>query len=262
MIPLRDDIPSRTTPYVNYAILAITSLVGLAQINFPDLTWELGMIPARVLDPDVALLEPLRAEFPRQAHLFIDEPPASLVPPVLTPLTCIFLHGGLLHFLGNMWFLWIFGDNVEDRLGHVGFAVFYLACGVLASLAHLATGPDSPVPTIGASGAIAGVMGAYFYLYPKAKVLALIPLGFILTTFVVPATLFLGLWFLLQLLRGSASAGSGGGVAWWAHVGGFVAGLIVAAVLGRKQKLKPAVADRRPPPKRFDPYETGRSRRY
>lgn len=142
-------------------------------------------------------------------------------------ITSIFLHGGWLHVGGNMLYLWIFGDNVEDRLGRIRFLVFYLLCGIAASLTHVLANPSSTVPTIGASGAIAGVLGAYFLLYPRSRVLTLVPLGFYLQVVQLPAFLFLGFWFLLQFVVGAASlsaSGDAGGVAWWAHVGGFVAG--------------------------------------
>ncbi|TWT87841.1 rhomboid family intramembrane serine protease [Neorhodopirellula pilleata] len=159
----------------------------------------------------------------------------SAVPPWMTLVTCMFLHGGWMHFLGNMWFLYIFGDNVEDRLGHFGYVLLYLGTGVMAGLAHYISQTDSPVPTLGASGAIAGVMGAYAFLYPHARVLAVLPLFVIFTTFVVPAPVFLGLWFAIQVFSGigSLGAGVGGGVAWWAHAGGFAAGIIAAVIIGR-----------------------------
>jgi membrane associated rhomboid family serine protease len=143
-----------------------------------------------------------------------------------TLLTSMFMHGGWFHILGNMWFLSLFGDNVEDAMGPVRFALFYLVCGVAAALAHVASSPDSAVPIVGASGAIGGVMGAYAVLYPRAPVHVLVPLGFFFPRFVVPAYLMLGYWFLLQILGGiPALQGSGGGVAFWAHVGGFAAGI-------------------------------------
>ena len=153
-----------------------------------------------------------------------------------------------MHFFGNMWFLWIFGDNVEDRYGHFGYLIFYLLCGVAASAAHYLAGPTSMIPTIGASGAIAGVMGAYLFLYPRARVLTLVPLVVILQVLSVPAPLFLGFWFLMQFYQGAVAAASGaaGGVAWWAHIGGFVVGLVLTWMLGRKQKLKPKVERVRP----------------
>ena len=152
-----------------------------------------------------------------------------------------------MHFLGNMWFLYIFGDNVEDRLGHVGFAGLYLGTGVLAGLSHYITDPSSPLPTLGASGAIAGVMGAYALLYPHARVLALLPLIIVFTTIVVPAPIFLGLWFVMQLSSGigSLAGGAAGGVAWWAHAGGFAAGLIAAVIVSHSPMGNPPVVERR-----------------
>ena len=144
-----------------------------------------------------------------------------------------------MHILGNMWFLYIFGDNVEDRFGHFNFAVIYLLCGVLASLTHLVSGPESPIPTIGASGAIAGVMGAYLVLYPHARVLAIIPLGIIIQTMVVPAYLFLGIWFALQFFQSIGSiSGEAGGVAWWAHTGGFVVGAVFGLLFRNKGQVQ------------------------
>jgi hypothetical protein len=168
--------------------------------------------------------------------------------PWLTLLTCIFLHGGWMHFLGNMWFLFIFGDNVEDRIGHSGYLLFYLFSGVAASGAHLLSNPASDVPTIGASGAIASVMGAYFLLYPRALVLSLIPIVFFFHIVVLPAPVFLGVWFLLQFFQGLGSVGSvqTTGVAWWAHIGGFVFGFLVAAVLRTVGETRPPVEATRP----------------
>ena len=143
-----------------------------------------------------------------------------------------------------MWFLYIFGDNVEDRLGHVGFALLYLGTGIFAGLAHYFSGPDSPIPTIGASGAIAGVMGAYACFYPHARVQAILPLFVIIQIFVLPAPLFLGIWFAMQTFSG-LTGGASAGVAWWAHIGGFVAGAVVALIAGRTHFGHDAVADRR-----------------
>jgi membrane associated rhomboid family serine protease len=164
----------------------------------------------------------------------------SPIPPLFTMLTCIFLHGGWMHFLGNMWFLWIFGDNIEDRFGHWGYLLFYLGCGVAASAAHLFFSLDSPVPTIGASGAIAGVMGAYLVSYPHARVLTLIPIVIILEIVVLPAPVFLGIWFLLQFFQGVASISEvqTTGVAWWAHIGGFAIGMVLTWLLGRGHVLR------------------------
>jgi membrane associated rhomboid family serine protease len=210
------------------------------------------MIPARVVNPDqpVMVRDVVPQRTLRGVELYEVMRPAlpAGVWAWLTPLTCIFLHGGWMHFLGNMWFLYIFGDNVEDRLGHFGYLVFYLAAGVAASLTHLVTGPDSTVPTIGASGAIAGVMGAYFCMYPKATVLAAIPIIFYIEMIVLPAPIFLGLWFFLQFFQGMASitVTEAAGVAWWAHIGGFAAGYVVAKLLDQVHALNPRVEAVRP----------------
>jgi membrane associated rhomboid family serine protease len=138
----------------------------------------------------------------------------------------MFLHGGYLHIIGNMWSLYIFGDNVEDRLGHFRYLVFYLLCGLASGISHLAINWHSTLPTIGASGAIAGVMGAYFILYPKAKVLTLVPIFFFIQFIELPAFVFLGIWFLFQFISAAGTSAQGGGIAWWAHIGGFVFGII------------------------------------
>jgi hypothetical protein len=244
MIPLRDNIRPRRFPAVNYALIALTSLVfALQAASDPEgtLAERYGMIPARVVDPEspVRLVIEAPDAFGRPRRV-LHEPAPSAVPPWLTLLTCIVLHGGWLHFLGNMWFLHIFGDNVEDRLGHLGYLAFYAGTGVAASAVHLATDPSSPVPTIGASGAIAGVMGAYFLLYPHARVLTLIPIFIFIEILSLPAFFFLAIWFAFQFFQGTLSLGSGlsGGVAWWAHIGGFAAGALVALALRRSGSLE------------------------
>ena len=250
MLPLHDNIPSRTIPIVTYALLAITSLAFLVQAA-ADNTGEarvaerLGMVPARVLHPDQEHLVPVPTEFQGRLVLAEKPLPAAWLPDWLTPLTCVFLHGSLMHLLGNMWFLYIFGDNVEDRLGHVGYLIFYLAAGCAASLAHLVTNAESTIPTVGASGAIAGVMGAYMLLYPRAVVLSLVPLGPIIQTMAIPAPFFLGIWFLLQVVSGVASTAEVAGVAWWAHIGGFALGFVVAAALRAIGETRPPVEERR-----------------
>lgn len=254
MIPLHDNIPSRTTPVVNYAIIAITSVVFIIQLTAPEtpsLVEQYGMIPARVLNPDQPIEVPDKIEQTPDGKLkVVSERPAApaAVPAWLTVVTCIFLHGGWMHFLGNMWFLHIFGDNVEDCLGHVKYALFYVGWGAAASAMHLITGPGSEIPTIGASGAIAGVMGAYFLLYPHAKVMALIPLFILFYTVVLPAPIFLGVWFLIQLFQGTVSISGtvASGVAWWAHIGGFVAGVAVAWLLKTTHHMTPQNSARRP----------------
>ncbi|MHC4875199.1 MAG: rhomboid family intramembrane serine protease [Planctomycetota bacterium] len=256
MIPLRDNIPSRSTPIVNYALIVACSLVFLLQLSEapdqPSLIERYGMVPARVVEPDQPLTVPrfeqVRTPFGWQV-LKTEHPMApAAVPTWMTLLTCVFLHGGWMHFIGNMWVLWIFGDNVEDRYGHVGYLIFYLACGVAASAAHFLVDRSSTVPTIGASGAIAGVMGAYFLMYRRARVLCIVPIFFFLQIIWLPAPIFLGVWFLVQFFQGTASITSmqSGGVAWWAHIGGFLAGLAVTLWLRNHQHLKPAVQARRP----------------
>ncbi len=255
MIPLRDNIPSRTIPWMNYAIMAFTTLVFVFQLMDGEegQRWQLverfGMVPQRVLNPGATVVleipQVMATPYGPQVVRVQKVLPPAAVPDWLTLLTCIFLHGGWLHFLGNMWSLYIFGDNVEDRLGHSGFLVFYLASGVLASLAHLGANPDSPVPTIGASGAIAGVMGAYMVLYPNALVEVFIPPFF---WGVLPAPVFLGIWFFIQFFQGlgSITGGQSGGVAWWAHIGGFVVGMVVAWGLLPTRLTRPPVTQRRP----------------
>lgn len=217
MIPLRDNIPSRRFPLMNLALIVATVLAFLYEVSLPlaerqELIVRLGLVPARVLSPA-----------PGEGGLL------DLVIPV-------FLHGGWIHILGNMLFLWVFGDNVEDLMGPGRYLVFYLLAGVAGNLAHVLANPGSTVPTIGASGAVAGVLGAYLLHYPRARIVALVPLGIFLTTAEVPAIFFLALWFLLQLANGLASLGvnalnATGGVAWWAHVGGFVGGALLSVIL-------------------------------
>jgi len=257
MIPLRDNIPARSLPFVNYGIIAITAIVFFAQLaegtDDASLVERFGMIPARLTNPGQTVLIPeydyVRTRQGIEVREAEPRPAAeSAVPVWLTLLTCIFLHGGWLHFLGNMWFLHIFGDNVEDRFGHIGYLIFYLAGGVAASIAHLLSAPGSMLPTIGASGAIAAVMGAYLYLYPHSRVLTVVPIFFFLHMIVLPAPLFLGIWFVIQFFQGAfaITAVESTGVAWWAHIGGFVAGLLVALVLGRAHALRPPVEMRLP----------------
>ena len=237
MIPLRDNIQTRRFPLVNYVLIGITSLVFLLQLmdqhqSNMNLVERFGMIPARVLDGDQAITVKRLEVGPGGYHVVYRQAASSPLPVWLTLLTCIFLHGGWMHFIGNMWFLFIFGDNIEDRLGRLGYLAFYLITGVAASATHLWTNSSSSVPTIGASGAIAGVMGAYFLLYPKARVLTLIPFGF-LHVIMLPAYLFLGFWFLIQFFQGAMTISSteSGGVAWWAHIGGFAAGFLIVFFL-------------------------------
>ncbi|MFN0052982.1 MAG: rhomboid family intramembrane serine protease [Planctomycetales bacterium] len=244
MIPLRDNIPPRSFPFVNYLMIALCTLAFLTQLmerssQQDQLVARLGMIPVRVLHPRESITVTQEA-LVRSGQGYQQVTVERTLPPLpfspwWTLLTCIFLHGGWMHFLGNMWFLHIFGDNVEDRFGHWGYGLFYLGSGAAASLSHLISNPQSAIPTIGASGAIAGVMGAYLWLYPRAKVMTLLPLGMFTQMLVVPAPFFLILWFLMQFFEGTfaITAGKSGGVAWWAHIGGFVIGLGVAWLLDK-----------------------------
>lgn len=274
MIPIRDNIPSRTTPFMNYLIIAACTGVFLLQLSEEQrgvsLVERYGMIPRRVFHPDepiqIVERQHVRVVTPFGVQVQVVERPRllapSAVPPILTLLTCIFLHGGWMHFLGNMWFLYIFGDNVEDRFGHLRFLLFYLACGVLASAAHLLVNANSPVPTIGASGAIAGVMGAYFVLYPHAKVLTVVPIFYFLELIVLPAYVFLGVWFFLQFFQGTAAITvmETTGVAWWAHIGGFVAGMAFAWLLVRTQRARPPVLQVLPHTERVTAYRLSHER--
>jgi membrane associated rhomboid family serine protease len=212
MIPIRDAIRSKHFPVVNVFIIGLNILVFLWQfLQGPRLEESLflfGIVPIRYSNPDIS------SQF-------------TTFQQILPFFTSMFLHGGFLHILGNMWFLYIFGDNIEDRLGHLRYLIFYLLCGVAAGLVHLFTNWNSKVPTIGASGAIAGVMGGYLLLYPRAKVLTLIPIFFFFQFVEVPAFIFLGFWFILQLFSAGLTPTSIGGIAFWAHVGGFISGPIL-----------------------------------
>lgn len=212
MIPLKDDNPTTLVPLVSYTILAACVAVFLWQVNLEPraaqgVVYALGMIPA-VLFGDAAL-----------------PPELAVVPPLATLFTSMFLHGGWMHLIGNMLYLWIFADNVEDAMGHVRFVVFYLVCGLVAALAQAVLDPGSEIPMVGASGAISGVLGAYLLLHPKAHVLVFIPLGYFMQLVRLPAMLVLGAWFLLQLFQQMSAPGGQGGVAFMAHIGGFVAGM-------------------------------------
>ncbi len=213
MIPLHDDNPTEITPFVTIAFIAACAMVFLYQASLPDQMGEVfvyhyGAIPAVL--------------FGHSAQL----PDIALQAGFGTLFTSMFLHGGWMHLIGNMLYLWIFGNNVEDAMGHVKFIVFYLTCGVIAAFSHAMTDPSSAVPMVGASGAISGVLGAYLLLYPHARVLVLIPLGVLTRMVYIPAGVVLVLWFVLQILSGGMSLGrEGGGVAFFAHIGGFLAGM-------------------------------------
>jgi len=217
MIPLHDDNPTETTPVVMIGIVAAATLVFFYQLTLGPqagqrFVYQYGAIPGVIFG---------EASLPRGV---------TAVPAALSLITSMFLHGGFLHLIGNMLYLWIFGNNIEDAMGHVRFVFFYLICGVIAAMSHALADPASAAPMIGASGAISGVLGAYLLLYPRARVFVLIPLGFFFWRMYVPAGVVLIFWFVLQVISGTASVGGGGsagGVAWFAHIGGFLAGMIL-----------------------------------
>jgi membrane associated rhomboid family serine protease len=215
MFPVSDVIPSRTVPFVTVGLIAVNALMFLYQVS-------LGPAELRVFVASYAVV------------------PAWFWGPSL--ITSQFLHGGWMHIIGNMLYLWIFGDNVEDNLGHLGYLVFYLGAGAAAGLLQVMFNPFSAIPMLGASGAIAGVMGAYFVLYPQSRVLTAIFLLFFFDLVEIPAVFFLGIWFLMQLLSGVGSLGAsnaaGGGTAFWAHIGGFVVGAAVGLVLRRAARRR------------------------
>ena len=264
MLPLWDNIPSERFPFVNYAIIASCVVAFLIQLSAPQgddsMVLEYAMIPYRVTHPSQSqiVVEERSPTGQVEQHVVDLE---SHSPGWVTLVTCMFLHGGWMHIIGNMWFLYIFGDNIEDRFGHLGYAIMYLISGLAAGLMHIATDGMSLVPTIGASGAIAGVMGAYLLLYPRAMVMTLIPFGVFSRMVPVPAPIFLGIWFVFQLFSGlQPASGGGGGVAWWAHVGGFVAGLGMTAALRQLGALYPAPEtrypiDNRSPRMEFPPWQ-------
>ncbi len=222
MFPISDDNPRQhVAPYVNYSIIAICVVVFLWQLSLGTdggdrAVLSLGMIPARLFG---------YGELP---------PELVVVPAWATIFTSMFMHGGFLHIGGNMLYLWIFGDNIEDSMGHFRYAVFYLLCGTAAALTQGFVAPSSEAPMIGASGAISGVLGAYVLLHPRATIRVLIFLGFFVTFAYIPALVVLGFWFLMQLFSAAVPASGEAGVAFWAHIGGFVAGLALITFFKRR----------------------------
>jgi len=226
MFPLSDENPHFLTPYATYALIALNVLAwaflqGLGtEPRLAASICTLGLVPGELLQ---TLAAGTRLEVGPDIFCVL-----SGSPNWLTSLSHMFLHGGWLHIIGNMWFLWIFGNNVEDSMGHGRFVAFYLLCGFAAAALQIYANPQSGIPMVGASGAIGGVMGAYVLLYPKVKVNMLLFLGFYATTFAIPAYWMLGYWFVAQLIGGIGAIGAhGGGVAFWAHVGGFIAGALL-----------------------------------
>jgi membrane associated rhomboid family serine protease len=228
MLPLSDHLPRRTTPVINYLLIAANIFMFLWELSLgPDIEralFAVAFIPARFW------------YWPDLANIF-------------TMFVSMFLHGGWIHLGGNMLYLWIFGDNVEDRLGHGKYLFFYFICGIAATMAHAVMNPASRVPSIGASGAIAGVLGGYIVMFPRARVTTLIPIFVFITVREIPAVVVLGFWFVLQLFIGAASLGvagaeEAGGVAYFAHIGGFVAGMLLVIVMGGlRRRAQPVTYD-------------------
>lgn len=213
MFPIRDDIPSSRPPVLNYGVIGVTTAVFLYQVMLGEemiaFLHQYGLVPA---------------------HLFGFSRPPTDVPRFVPLVSSMFLHGGWFHLISNIWFLYIFGDNVEDRLGSLPYLAFYLACGLLAGLTQVLTQPTSHVPVVGASGAVSGVLGAYMVFFPTARVVTLVPIFFMLSLVHVPAFLYIGMWFLMQLFSGTTAllTPQGAGIAWWAHIGGFLGGFWLA----------------------------------
>jgi membrane associated rhomboid family serine protease len=223
MFPLKDDNPTRSIAVMTWGLILVNAVIFLYQVSLgprqgQQFIYEYGAIPAVVFG-------------------FKSLPGyLAAIPPRLSLFTSMFLHGGWLHLIGNMWYLWIFGDNIEEAMGHLRYVAFYLICGMIASVSHVLSNPESILPSIGASGAISGVLAAYLMLFPRARVLVLIPLGFFTRLLYIPAGFVLGFWFVLQLLSGSMSGGQdGGGVAFWAHIGGFIAGLLLVGIFKKRE---------------------------
>lgn len=220
MIPFRDDNPTKRFPIVTVLLIAANLAVFVYQFTLSEaelarVVYRFGMVPR-----DLTALDP------------------GLIPVFGTSLfTSMFLHGGVIHLLGNMWYLWIFGDNIEDRMGPFRFLIFYLVCGLLAAFVHVGFNPGSGIPTIGASGAVAGVLGAYLVSYPFARVLTLVPLLIFWPVIELPALIVLGSWFIVQLFNGTMAltGAAGGGIAFWAHIGGFMAGVFLIGAFARRE---------------------------
>ncbi len=222
MIPLRDSAKSDTFPFVNIAIIILNLVIYVHEVLLEPYAlnqffYIYGLIPADALNTFYT--------------------GAALTPLLINSITATFVHGGWFHVLGNMLFLWVFGDNVEDRLGHARYLLFYLLAGVAGGAAHIITNPASTVPVVGASGAVAGVLGAYIIAFPHSRILALVPLLIIFWLAEIPAIIFIAIWFVLQLFNGVASlGGSAAPVAWWAHIGGFIVGAVLIKLLARRRE--------------------------
>jgi membrane associated rhomboid family serine protease len=231
VIPLRDDNPTRSTPVVTFVLIAINVAAFLLQLSagLGESTLVFGLIPAELTQGADRLYTGRELELPPGVGV------RNFDPSWATIFSSMFMHGSWMHIIGNMWFLWIFGNNVEDDLGKLKFLVFYLVCGVAAALAQVLLSSSSPIPMVGASGAVAGVLGAYIVLHPHSRVYCLLILLVFITTVTLPAWIVLGYWFVLELLRSLVSLGPeapGGGVAYGAHVGGFIAGWLLVRIMG------------------------------
>ena len=218
MIPLKDDIRSKSFPFFTWLIILANAIAFYFELKQGSQNYLEKFIQTWAVIPKQLFSDTGR-------HWF-------------TVFTATFIHGGWMHIIFNMLFLHVFGDNVEDRLGHIKFLIFYLLLGVIANTAQAYTSPTSLIPLIGASGAISGILGAYFFYYPHSRIVTLIPIGFFITIREIPAFFFLGVWFFLQMLNGKFSNVTGGGTAWWAHASGFVAGMILAPVFGGKTSTR------------------------
>jgi membrane associated rhomboid family serine protease len=216
MIPFKDVNPTKRFPFVTVSLIVINTLVFFYELSLGEANnyfiYNFGAIPGELIK-------------------LKNVQDSELIHPVLSIFTSMFIHGGWLHLIGNMLYLWVFGDNLEDKLGHVKFFIFYLVVGFLGQFGHFITNIHSTIPAIGASGAIAGVLGGYILLFPRAKIYTILPLGFFIRVIELPAFVVLGFWFLIQIINGIALASlPGGGVAWFAHIGGFISGLILVKV--------------------------------
>ena len=219
MIPIRDRNPSGTFPYVTIGIIIINILIFLYELSLGsglgEFIMKFGVVPLKV-------------------SYYSQVPDLTFINTFFPFISSMFLHGGFVHLIGNMWFLWIFGDNIEDKLGHFRFIAFYLLCGIIASSVHVFFNIQSKVPCVGASGAIAGVLGAYMITFPRARVVTIVPLFVFIQVMELPAIVVLGFWFVIQFFNGAATitaSTSGAGVAWWAHIGGFAAGVIILYIM-------------------------------
>lgn len=236
MFPYRDENQTLRTPIITFLIIGINVLVWLlvqgagAPVRLAESVCNLGLIPG-----ELTLALPAGTGSDMGQGLVCLTDPGRQIPHVLYSM---FMHGSWMHLLGNMWFFWIFGNNIEDSMGRGRFIVFYLLCGVTAAMAQVAIEPASQVPMVGASGAISGVMGAYLVLYPRVRIYTLVPLGFIFTTIALPAWLMLIYWMVIQFFGGLQSIGAGGGVAFWAHMGGFLAGVVLIKLFARSDYVE------------------------